>query len=208
MASRSEHIGKRELLSRIWNARDTVASLIAAIPPPALLQSGAIDRWSVRDLLAHFVAHEQRALAEIAAGRRGERLQDDPAGIDEFNARAVSAWASLGPAEALAAWDRSYRRVVELIEELEETDFAPGSARSMPWAIPWTERWRTTRTLTTPSICPRWRLLSRGAGSRRAQLIGPGSGRRWCSRSLARRRREAGLGERGRPDRRLPMSKG
>jgi hypothetical protein len=128
MASRSEHIGKRELLSRIRKARDTVASLLAAILPAPLLQSDAIDRWSVRDLLAHFVAHEQRALAEIAAGRRGERVQSDPAGIDEFNAGAVFAWASLRPAEALAAWDRSYRRVVELIEELEETDFAPGSA--------------------------------------------------------------------------------
>jgi hypothetical protein len=86
MASRSEPIGKRELLSRIRKARDTVASLLTAIPPTALLQSDAIDRWSVRDLLAHFVAHEQRALAEIAAGRRGERLESDPTGIDHFNA--------------------------------------------------------------------------------------------------------------------------
>jgi hypothetical protein len=31
-------------------------------------------------------------------------------------------------AEALAAWDRSYRRVVEVVEELTEADFAPGSS--------------------------------------------------------------------------------
>jgi hypothetical protein len=128
MASRPEHIGKIELLLRIRTARDTVASLLAAIPPAAFLRPDAIDRWSVRDLLAHFVAHEQRALAEIAAARRGERLASDPTGINEFNAGAVFAWASLQPAEARAAWDRSYDRVVEIIEELGETDFAPGSA--------------------------------------------------------------------------------
>src|SRR4030095_374046 len=62
----TEHIGKSELLLRLRTSRDPVASLLAAIPPAAFLQSDTIDRWSVRDLLAHFVAHEQRALAEIA----------------------------------------------------------------------------------------------------------------------------------------------
>ena len=128
MTSRTEHIGKSELLSRLRTSRDTVASLLVAIPPAAFLQADAIDRWSVRDLLAHFVAHEQRALAEIAAARRGERLVSDPTAINEFNAGAAFAWASLQPAEARRAWDRSYSRVVDTIEELREADFAPGSA--------------------------------------------------------------------------------
>ena len=102
--------------------------LLQAIPPSLLLQPDAIGGWSVRDLLAHFVAHEQRAVAEIAAARRGERLAIDPNGTSEFNAGAVFAWALLQPAEALAAWDRSYRRVVGLVEELSEADFAPGCA--------------------------------------------------------------------------------
>jgi Mycothiol maleylpyruvate isomerase N-terminal domain len=128
MTNRTEHIAKRELLSRVKTSRDAVASLLAALPPEAFLQSDAIDRWSVRDLLAHFVAHEQRALAEIAAARRGERLPNAPTGADAFNAGAVFAWALFQPADARAAWDRSYRRVVEVIEELAEADLAPGSA--------------------------------------------------------------------------------
>ena len=102
--------------------------LLAAIPPSLFLQPDGIGRWSLRDLLAHFVAHEQRALAEIAAARRGERMAIDPNGTNEFNAGAVFAWAPLEAAEALAAWDRSYRRVVEIVEELTEADFASGSA--------------------------------------------------------------------------------
>ncbi len=128
MTSRAEHIGKSELLLRIRTARDTVALLLTAIPPAAFLQPDAIGRWSVRDLLAHFVAHEQRALAEIAAARRGERLASDSTGMNEFNAGAVFAWAAFQPAEARAAWDQSYRHVVEAIKELSESDFAPGSA--------------------------------------------------------------------------------
>ena len=102
--------------------------LLNAIPPSLFLQPDSIGHWSVRDLLAHFVAHEQRALAEIAAARQGDRLAADPHGMDEFNAGAVFAWAPLQPVEALAAWDRSYRRVVEVVEELTEADFAPGSS--------------------------------------------------------------------------------
>jgi Mycothiol maleylpyruvate isomerase N-terminal domain len=128
MTSRAEHVGKRELLLRIRTARDTVASLLAAIPPAAFLLPDALGRWSARDLLAHFVAHEQRALAEIAAAQRGERLPVDQAGEDDFNAGAACAWATLQPAEARAAWDRSYCRLVATIEGLTEADFVPGSA--------------------------------------------------------------------------------
>ena len=102
--------------------------LLDAIPPSPFLQPDPIARWSVRDLLAHFVAHEQRALAEITAAWRGERLEIAPNGTSEFNAGGVLAWTPLQPAEVLAAWDRSYRRVVRIVEELSEADFALGSA--------------------------------------------------------------------------------
>lgn len=128
MPNRTEQIGKSELLLRLRASRDIVVMLLDAVPPSLFLQPDAIGRWSVRDLLAHFVAHEQRALAEIAAAWRGERLEVDPNGTSEFNAGAVFAWAPLQPAEALAAWDRSYRRAVRIVEELSEVDFAPDSA--------------------------------------------------------------------------------
>jgi hypothetical protein len=128
MTSGAEHVGKSELLARIKTSRDAVASMVVAIPLEASLQSDTIDRWSVRDLLAHFVAHEQRALAEIAAAQRGECVATNSDGMSEFNAGATFAWAPLQADEALAAWDRSYRRVVEIVEELTEADFVPGSA--------------------------------------------------------------------------------
>ena len=128
MARAAEPVGKTELLRRLESRRDQLAQVLAGIPESMFLRPNAVGGWSVRDLLAHLAAHEQRALAEIAAARRGERLVIEHACVHEFNAGAVFAWAPLGRGEALAAWDCSYRQVVALVEELTESDFAPGSA--------------------------------------------------------------------------------
>jgi DinB superfamily len=128
MRGRPEHVGKSELLSRLRTSRDKMAMILEAIPPSLFLHPQAIGRWSVRDLLAHFVAHQQRALAEIAAGRRGERLALDPNDSSAFNAGAVFAWSSLLRVEALAAWERSCGCVIGIVEELTEADFAPDSS--------------------------------------------------------------------------------
>jgi hypothetical protein len=90
--------------------------VLTLIPDAAFLRADAIGQWSVRDLLAHLVAHEQRALAEIAAARRGQPMAIDHGCTDEFNAGAVFAWAPFGRREALAAWDHSYRQVVTMVE--------------------------------------------------------------------------------------------
>jgi hypothetical protein len=82
----------------------------------------------VRDLLAHLAAHEQRALAEIAAAQRGERLAIDYSCSAEFNAGAVYAWSTLSRETALAAWDDSFRQVIAAVEGLSQADFMPSSA--------------------------------------------------------------------------------
>ena len=128
MTVAAERVGKREILSRLEDRRQAFVSALAGIPAPLFLRPGTIGAWSARDLLAHLVAHEQRALAEIAAARQGERLVIDHGGTDEFNAGARFAWAPLGRDEALAAWDGSYRAVVAAVEDLTENDFTAGSA--------------------------------------------------------------------------------
>jgi hypothetical protein len=106
--------------------------------PPA---PRAIGRWSLRDLLAHFAAHEQKALAEITATWRGERLMIDPGGTSEFNARGrvrvgiVAAGRSarrpgIGHAAAWYGSRKGSRRRTSLL----------AVPLSKPWAIPWTER--------------------------------------------------------------------
>jgi hypothetical protein len=127
MVSAAERVDKREPLSRLNARRDQLVNALADIPEP-VFRRPLIARWSVRDLLGHLVAHEQRALAEIAVARRGERLAIDHTGTDAFNAGAAFAWTPFGREEALAAWERSYRSVVAAVEALSETDFVAGSA--------------------------------------------------------------------------------
>jgi hypothetical protein len=122
-----EGVGKAELLRCLQTGADQLREALARIAEPLFVRPEAIGRWSVRDLLAHLVAHEQRALAEVAAARRRERLAIDHGCTDEFNAGAAFAWAGLGRAAALAAWERSCRQVFVAVSELSETDFAPGS---------------------------------------------------------------------------------
>ncbi len=75
------------------------------------------------DVLAHFVAHEQRALAELRLAGRGERLQIDHAATDTFNDGAMLAWRTLDPVTARAAWGASARQVVAGVTALAEADF-------------------------------------------------------------------------------------
>jgi hypothetical protein len=127
MPSAFERVEKTELLHRLKAGRDRLAAVLDAVPPVVFLRPNTIGQWSVRDLLAHLVAHEQRALTEIASALRGEGLAIDHQNTAEFNAGAVFAWAPLEREDALAAWERSYRQVVEVVEALRESDFAPGS---------------------------------------------------------------------------------
>jgi DinB superfamily len=127
MPSASERVGKPELLHRLKVGRDRLATVLDAVPSSVFLRPNTIGQWSVRDVLVHLVAHEQRALTEIASARRGERLAIEHQRTAAFNAGAVFARAPLGREDALAAWEQSYRQVVKGVETLRESDFAPGS---------------------------------------------------------------------------------
>jgi hypothetical protein len=128
MPSAFKRVGKAELLRRLKAGRNRFAAVLDAVPSSVFLRPNTIGQWSVRDLLAHFVAHEQRAMTEIATAQRRERLAIDHHSAAAFNAGAVFAWAPLGREDAVAAWERSYQQVVEMVEALRESDFAPGSA--------------------------------------------------------------------------------
>jgi hypothetical protein len=121
--SASERVGKPEFLHRLKVGRDRLDT----VPSSVFLRPNTIGPWSVRDVLAHLVAHEQRALTEMASARREERRAIEHQRTAAFNAGAVFAWTPLGREDALAAWEQSYRQVVKGVETLRESDFALGS---------------------------------------------------------------------------------
>lgn len=121
-------IGKRELLARLHAGYNAFRQLIAPLSEAQMATPGAQGAWSVRDMLAHFVAHEQFALHELAAARRGEAYQHPISGSDAMNAAAVAEHSAAPAGEVLRAWEGSFRAVVAAVAALREEDFAEGSA--------------------------------------------------------------------------------
>ncbi len=118
----SVEVDKAELLRRMersfraFDALLTCAKNIAEIP-------GVTEIWSVKDVIAHLIAHEQRTIAELRYAKRGEHLPIKHEENDSFNDGAVYDLRIMPFAMVRDNWHRSYERVVAMIESLDEADF-------------------------------------------------------------------------------------
>lgn len=119
------HVGRAELLGRLARSYERVMAVIAPLGPAQLEATGVVDDWSIKDLLAHFIAHEQFALAELDHARRGERYDPGPGGSDAINARAVAERRQDSGASVLRDWQASYQRLVSAVQALSDADFDP-----------------------------------------------------------------------------------
>src|SRR5581483_7917655 len=86
-----------------------------------------IGDWSVKDLLAHFIAYEQRALEGLDAATRGERAVMDSASSDEDDARAVQARRGRSFDDVRGEWDTSFAQISAAVQVLDEAEFEPFS---------------------------------------------------------------------------------
>lgn len=120
-------VSQAELLRRLQDEYDRFTDLLERIPVETYSEPGVLGRWSVHDLLAHLIAHEQRALAELAAAQRGEVLIIDHAANDSFNAGAVFACRPLGSVALRQAWATSFHQVIQTVAQLPESVFRSDS---------------------------------------------------------------------------------
>jgi uncharacterized protein (TIGR03083 family) len=121
-------VDRKELLSRLDFEYRRFRSNIAHLTPEQLQRPGAVGSWSIRDLIAHFIAHEQFALRELQHALRGERYQPDENETDVINARAVIERQGQSLDEVLRAWDESYRQIVAAVEALPDEAFDPSGS--------------------------------------------------------------------------------
>jgi uncharacterized protein (TIGR03083 family) len=118
---------KAELLRRLVDEQNRFVSLLDGLTPQQYLEPCVIGGWSIRDLLAHLIAHEQRALLELAFAQRGETFAIDHAMGNAFNGGAAMACRPLDPIVLRAAWERSYQQVVDAVAALSDDEFLPSS---------------------------------------------------------------------------------
>jgi hypothetical protein len=118
-------IGRAELLGRLRRGQAEVADLIAQFGEEQAAAPGGDGEWSVADVLAHFIVHQQHALAELRHALRGERPPHDHRTNDQRNADAVESMRSRSWADVRHAWESSCMDLVAQIAALADSDFDP-----------------------------------------------------------------------------------
>jgi len=111
-------------LDRAWSALDKA---YAGLTEAQLTQPGVTGDWSVIDILSHVAAWENEALTHlphILEGKRPPKYSDLYGGIDAFNALKVQESRALSPAEALAHFDDTHRRLLVYLETAPEEQLA------------------------------------------------------------------------------------
>lgn len=99
-------------------------------------QPGVLDDWSVKDLLAHITAWEERLLEWTAASLRGETPERPAPGmtwddLDRLNAQTYQANKDRPLADVRADYQACFERVCAALEKLDPADlFDPAR---FPW---------------------------------------------------------------------------
>lgn len=120
-------VGKTELLRRLFAGKAELDAVLAKLSSAQSSRPHSIGPWSVKDLLAHFIAHEQRALEELRCALGGERPNLSVQDNDAFNLGALLSWRAQSFEQVQAAWDHSFDEIIRSLEGLDQADFNPAS---------------------------------------------------------------------------------
>jgi uncharacterized protein (TIGR03083 family) len=121
------HVNQAELLERLAREHERLEAVLAQLTPEECMTQRIAGDWTIQDILAHLIAHEQRALQELHSARRGEPLMIDHSATDRFNAEAVQALRGKSYEEVYTMWSASYHAAVMAVRSLSADDFAPTS---------------------------------------------------------------------------------
>jgi hypothetical protein len=120
MAASSLAAWKRRALRDMRASRRETLAFIARLPREAIMEPRTQDRWSVKDMLGHFMACDEetvRRFRHLAAGHP-ERIAwfESLAYADRFNARTVAAARRLGLPIVRRRMARARREMLRLFK--------------------------------------------------------------------------------------------
>lgn len=120
-----DFVDKSELLRRLHEGYARYNALLDRLPPEQKTVSNVTGVWSVKDIVAHFIAHEQRALDELRCALQNKAYSFDFSCNDTFNEGAVLAYRMQSYSTVYAAWSRSVESVIAEVSQLTDADFDP-----------------------------------------------------------------------------------
>ena len=113
---------RRQAIRRIEAVRRSTLTFIERLPEGEIVRPRTIDRWSVKDVLAHLMSCDEETVRRfrLIAGGRGDRIHwfESMADADRFNARTVAGGRRLGLAAVLRRMARAHAEVVEWLGRL------------------------------------------------------------------------------------------
>ncbi len=128
----NDPISKQEVLDLIHTERQALESVLKRMSKGQMTQPGLVNNWSVKDILAHIAAWEQRMIRWLEESFRGER-PDRPApgmtwdDLDQLNEQIYIENKDKGLEQVLAEFDRSYQEALKVIERMTEEDLFEGN---------------------------------------------------------------------------------
>jgi hypothetical protein len=144
-----KHLPKAELLEQIGVERSKLDALLKQVTPRQMTQVGATAAgWSVKDILAHLIAWQQMNLDWYATGLRGE-TPDIPktwSNIRKVNDQIYRKHHRRSLKAVLADYNAFHQKMLELIEEVPERDFATVGRLTwtgLTWTLSDCIRWNT-----------------------------------------------------------------
>jgi DinB superfamily len=112
---------RREATRRLARSRESTLALVARLPEREILRPRTLDRWSVKDVLAHLLSCDEETVRRfrlIARGQAGRIQWFDMAYADRFNARTVARARRLGLRTVLASMARVRSDLISRFERL------------------------------------------------------------------------------------------
>ena len=117
---------KQQVLNKFEQAWTAFNGSYAGLTDEQMMQPGVIEKWSVRDILAHVSWWEQEALKHlphILLGLHPPRYSVVYGGIDAFNAQMTELKRELSLAEVRAQLDETHQKLVEYLQSVPEEQF-------------------------------------------------------------------------------------
>ncbi len=113
---------RRQAITRIEAVRRSTLAFIATVPEDEIRRPRTLDRWSVKDVLAHLMSCDEETVRRfrLIARGRGDRIFwfRSMADADRFNARTCGTARRLGLAAVLRRMARAHANVVDSLARL------------------------------------------------------------------------------------------
>ncbi len=118
-------MNREQLLHKLDIAWTALRSSYDGLSDAQLTESGVVEEWSVKDILAHVTIWEEEALTHlpvVMAGGRPPRYAAQ-GGIDAFNARKTAEKRDLSLATVLEQHEETHRRLIAFLATAPEELF-------------------------------------------------------------------------------------